>query len=578
MIRVIINWYPCEFIIHKISFIVFACMMGIVGIVNLQLAYAASSSVYYSNIILDPSLTKKVNPLIFGQNAIAYDSCSYDKTIACVNKGMYSNYGAGQWNPILNKPSQDVLDLARSANITMLRFPGGCGVHNYNWKATIGNVSKRPLFEFGLDEFLCLCSAIGAQPIITMSDFTGTDDDLADMIAYLNAPANSSSAYNGTDWAAQRALNGHPEPYHVKYFEFGNETYHGNHRNIKNADPQDYARKYLVCREKFKKIDPAIHLGVVFQGWGPGMTIWDKRIAEIIKGNLDFAIVHMYPIGYNSNSGIPSAEILFSESFNKIDWVNKTLDRFTAQLSKSSGREIPIAVTEYNGDFLQEYPAPYRHSLGNALFNALLLNTFLYSNTPILCANFWQFSNSYWGSVYNKDYAKQKGSYVKRPNYFVFELYASHFGSQLISAEVVLNTDEDQSGEMVSPRKLRNKKVYPSLKLGSQNDQTAIPNPSTKYLTVSASTNKEKTSIYMIVVNKHNYYSSSSRIQIQNAETSNAGQFWLLNGPSVAAINEGGKNQVTLTHGDMNLSTGVSSFVYIFPPHSITAIEIPIKR
>jgi len=49
----------------------------------------------------------------------------------------------------------------------------------------------------------------------------------------------------------------------------------------------------------------------------------------------------------------------------------------------------------------------------------------------IVLANHWQFANEYWGAV--RGYGRP---YRKRPNYYVFELYAQHFGDVLIQAEV----------------------------------------------------------------------------------------------------------------------------------------------
>jgi alpha-L-arabinofuranosidase len=39
---------------------------------------------------------------------------------------------------------------------------------------------------------------------------------MADFMQYVNGPATST-------WGKQRAADGHPKPYNLKYFEFGNE-------------------------------------------------------------------------------------------------------------------------------------------------------------------------------------------------------------------------------------------------------------------------------------------------------------------------------------------------------------------
>ena len=53
----------------------------------------------------------------------------------------------------------------------------------------------------------------------------GSAADAADLIEYLNAPADGdvTNPNGGVDWAEVRAANGHPEPYGVTRFEIGNE-------------------------------------------------------------------------------------------------------------------------------------------------------------------------------------------------------------------------------------------------------------------------------------------------------------------------------------------------------------------
>ncbi|MCU4137972.1 MAG: Alpha-L-arabinofuranosidase [Thermodesulfobacteria bacterium] len=186
-----------------------------------------------AEIIIEFQEIGKVNPYIFGHNTLAYDPCLHRRKIDkfCRNDGRFTNFGAGQWDPVLRRPNAVLLDIAKKIKVPVLRFPGGCGAHHYNWKKAIGAIEKRPMYKFGIDEFMELCKAIGAKPIITLSYFTGTCQDLADLVEYLNAPLGTNPN-GGIAWAEVRAKNGHSEPYGVEWFEFGNEVWHGDHRNI----------------------------------------------------------------------------------------------------------------------------------------------------------------------------------------------------------------------------------------------------------------------------------------------------------------------------------------------------------
>ncbi|WP_457571187.1 alpha-L-arabinofuranosidase C-terminal domain-containing protein [Desulfovulcanus sp.] len=379
----------------------------------------------------------RVNPYIFGHNTLAYDRCLHRRKIDkfCKNDGRYTNFAAGQWNPLLKRPNAVLVDLAKRIKVSVLRFPGGCGTHHYDWKRAIGPVEKRPMYKFGIDEFMELCRAVGAEPIITLSYFTGTCQDLTDLVEYLNAPLGTNPN-GGVAWAEVRAANGHPEPYGVKWFEFGNEVWHGDHVNISRVDPKEYAERYLECKRLIRNVDTHVLLGAVVSEGEWSLNQWSKVVVGILKNNLDFLIVHLYRPWYRSNRDEIPANKLFEITLASPDQIKDILEYIERELEEISGRTVPIAITEYNGGFVQQKPVPYRHSLGNALFITDFLRVFLTVKVPILCANYWQLSNSYWGLVYNPDYLRGGGRYYKRPNYYAFYLYANHFGKILLKTEV----------------------------------------------------------------------------------------------------------------------------------------------
>ena len=77
-----------------------------------------------AEIIVNFEKIKKINPYIFGHNTLAYDRCKWHP---CVNDGRFTNFGAGQWNPVLGRPNAVLLDLAKKIKVSVLRFPGGSG-------------------------------------------------------------------------------------------------------------------------------------------------------------------------------------------------------------------------------------------------------------------------------------------------------------------------------------------------------------------------------------------------------------------------------------------------------------------
>lgn len=374
----------------------------------------------------------KINKKIFGSNFIGYDPTTFEKR----NKPYfgYSDFGAGIWDSKWNRPVEKVIELGREAGISILRFPGGCGTHHYNWKDAIGK--KRKHFLYGIDEFLETCKELDAEPIITVSYFTGNEHDAADLIEYLNMPIDIKNETKKRYWANERVRNGHYEPYFVKYFEIGNEVYHGDHQEIKIVSSEEYATNYLKYYDAMKAIDPRIKIGAVLY-----KNEWNKVVLSIIKGKIDFAIIHTYPSTRIKGNVVNDifASILAVPLINDED----NFRNISKLLYLEAGKQVPLAITEFNGGFFQDKPVPYRHCLGTALLNAELLRIFMKPKNNILMANYWQFCNSYWGMIangFNGAYKTLYNPYYKRPSYYVFKMYHKYFGDVLISTDVKCHT------------------------------------------------------------------------------------------------------------------------------------------
>ncbi|BDI34557.1 hypothetical protein CCAX7_66080 [Capsulimonas corticalis] len=179
----------------------------------------------------------------------------------------------GRPNGLRKDMAQMIADLKPS----FVRFPGGCFVEGLYqvkeaWRPlrTLGDVAQRPGIPgarwqygstdgFGYHEMLQMCEDIHAEPLLVLNcgmthgDSAGIrfDDgpfppllkEALDSIEYANGPADS-------EWGKARAANGHPEPFHLKYIEIGNE----------DGEMADYAPRYKIFQEKIHAKYPDIHL------------------------------------------------------------------------------------------------------------------------------------------------------------------------------------------------------------------------------------------------------------------------------------------------------------------------------
>ena len=170
----------------------------------------------------------------------------------CIYGGIY----VGEDSPIpnVNGMRTDVVEALRAIRIPVLRWPGGCFADEYHWQDGIGPKAERKRMvntnwghvvednSFGTHEFLELCRQLGCAPYINGNVGSGTVREMAEWVEYLNSPGDSTVV-------RQRWANGRKEPWGVRYWCVGNESWGcgGNMRPEYYAD--EYRRYQTYCRD-----------------------------------------------------------------------------------------------------------------------------------------------------------------------------------------------------------------------------------------------------------------------------------------------------------------------------------------
>jgi alpha-N-arabinofuranosidase len=186
---------------------------------------------------IDPAATiARINPALHGQ--------FIEFLGTCIDDGIW--VGPDSEIPHTAGVRQGVLDALRELQPPVLRWPGGCYADTYHWRDGIGDPASRPTtfnenfgtyelddHQFGTDEYLRLCEAIGAEPWINVNMMSGSVAEARDWMEYVNRAS-------GTDLARLRAANGHEAPYGVRYWGIGNEPWGGGG----TMTPQSYVDQY----------------------------------------------------------------------------------------------------------------------------------------------------------------------------------------------------------------------------------------------------------------------------------------------------------------------------------------------
>ena len=169
----------------------------------------------------------------------------------CIYGGLY----VGEDSPIpnVNGMRTDVVEALKKLQVPVLRWPGGCFADEYHWRDGIGPKAARRRMvntnwggvvednSFGTHEFMELCRQIGCEAYINANVGSGTVQEMAEWVEYLNSDTDSTIAM-------QRRANGHDAPFHVRYWGVGNESWGcgGNMRPEYYADV--YRRYQTYCR------------------------------------------------------------------------------------------------------------------------------------------------------------------------------------------------------------------------------------------------------------------------------------------------------------------------------------------
>ena len=192
----------------------------------------------------------------------------------------------------------DVIEALRPLRMPTVRYPGGNFVSAYDWRDGIGprwQRPRRPDFawrsietnQFGTDEFMQWCDAVGTAPMLAVNLGTGTPTEAAALVEYCNLPA-------GTSNADLRVANGHADPYGVRLWCLGNEmdgSWQAGH-----VPAPTYAERALVASSLMKGLDGTIKT-IACGSSGRRMSTymeWDRTVLEHCWDSIDYLSVHRY--------------------------------------------------------------------------------------------------------------------------------------------------------------------------------------------------------------------------------------------------------------------------------------------
>jgi alpha-N-arabinofuranosidase len=282
--------------------------------------------------------------------------------------------------------------------------------------------------SFGTDEFLKLCNLIGCEPYLAGNMGTGSPEELENWIEYCNFKGPS-------DLATLRATNGHSDPYRVKYWGIGNESWGCGGR----MTPETYTAKYKTFAN-YARDYPGAPIMRIASGAGSDDYNWTEYLMSHISARwLQGVGVHYYTDGGGRTDVSGKAVTSGREAVDATDFsedqyfrslksalqMEQIIGGHTAIMDRYDPvKKIALIIDEWGMVVGDENSVSYfyqQNSLRDALVAASTLNIFNNHCDRVRMANLAQIAN-----VLQSLILTSGDSLVLTPTYWVFDLYKVH--------------------------------------------------------------------------------------------------------------------------------------------------------
>lgn len=461
--------------------------------------------------------------------------------------------GAASLMPSDNKRGfrPDTLALMLEMDCKILRMPGGNFISGYDWKNTVGDPDKRPpvmdpVWNFaqsndvGVDELLQMCQLIDVEPYWCVNTGFGEPRSGAELVEYVNGAVT-------TPMGALRAANGHKDPYHVKYWNVGNEMY-GNWQMGHMALKQ-YVIKHNLFADAMREVDPSIYI-VVPGGFVDEMTTgqgmpdpahiqveygsdrdWAGGMLANCWGKFDALATHTYPPDGQRFDLATGKK--YDAKMPLVEWSRQLANRVATMVEcwEEYKKRFPKLKEGHVKVFFDEYAYHFQQDLKGTLALAMCFHEFFRHSEFIDMAGYTMGIS--WLSY---DATRSVTSAAGR----VFQLYNRHFGKTPVAV----------TGNSPLPP--------PLFPIGG--DQPKVNAGSATYpLDVSAAFTSDRKALVVAVVNATEE-AHSLALKLDQFHAARSGRSWTLTGATLDAQNRVGETPgVAIAEGTFDTRTGALS-------------------
>ena len=331
----------------------------------------------------------------------------------------------------------DIVDALKKIKVPNLRWPGGCFADEYHWRDGIGPRNQRPFMvntnwggvsednSFGTHEFLELCQLINCEAYIAGNVGSGTVEEMAKWVEYMNSDAKSTMT-------ELRKQNGRPEPWRVKFWGVGNESWGCGG----NMTPDYYADQYKRYATYARDYNNA-PLYRIASGASSGDYNWTETMMKKAGWMMWGLTLHHYtlPTGNWGKKGSATSfdeQEYFNTMVNCLQMEELVTRHSTIMDKYDPQKKVALVVDEWgiwtdvepgtNPGFLYQ-----QNSLRDALVAGTTLNIFNNHCDRVRMANLAQTINVLQALILTKG-----NDMLLTPTYHAFDLFKAHMDAKML--------------------------------------------------------------------------------------------------------------------------------------------------
>jgi alpha-L-arabinofuranosidase len=424
----------------------------------------------------------------------------------------------------------EMIAMSRELKTPIVRF-GGNFTSAYHWKDGIGPRDQRvsmlntawgiPEYnQFGTDEFLRFCQLIGAEPQVALNLGTGTPQEAADWVAYINA-----------HWADHQG---------GLLWELGNELW-GDFQIGYPTLPR-VAERTKAFSDAVRKTDSKARL--IATGGDPDVFHdWNASQLTNPADTFNYLSTHFVVTTHSVQAPHSSPDFIAQATFALPIELERKLRSMHQQFQDSPGHaKLNTAFTEWLYWSSEDHFSPRYDNMGGAIGTAGFLNMLLRNADIVPVSDMTGIIE--FGGIW-----KKRGRVFGVPAYWVFRLYSQADVTRLVEAQ-----NNAQKYDVVQ---------------GS----TRLPTiPDVPYLDVVAGLNSSGDKLTLFCVNRHLTKEIEARIDIAGFHPASATAHSIFAG----SIYE--KNDETepehIYPREASVSVDSAQIKYTFRHESVTVIEL----